>query len=104
MLLNPTPPPLICLEEPEIGLHPDIMPTLADLLREASARTQLIVTTHSDALVDALTQTPDAVLVCEKTNAATTLKRLDRDTLSIWLKDYTLGQLWRSGEIGGNRW
>jgi predicted ATPase len=104
VLLNPTPPPLICLEEPEIGLHPDIMPTLAELLREASARTQLIVTTHSVALVDALTEIPDAVLVCEKTDAATILRRLDRDTLSIWLEKYRLGQLWQSGEIGGNRW
>jgi predicted ATPase len=65
---------------------------------------QLIVTTHSDILVDALTKVPEAVVVCEKENGSTRMKRLDREALSAWLKDYGLGQLWRSGEIGGNRW
>ena len=50
VLLHPEPPPLICIEEPELGLHPDLLPTLSDLMREASERTQLIVTTHSDIL------------------------------------------------------
>ena len=46
-----TPAPLICIEEPELGLHPDALPHLAKLLIAASERTQLIVTTHSDILV-----------------------------------------------------
>ena len=50
ILCDPTPPPLICIEEPELGLHPDIIPKVADLLNAASERTQLIVTTHSDIL------------------------------------------------------
>ena len=66
ILCHPAPPPLVCLEEPELGLHPDILPGLADLLREASERCQLIVTTHSDTLVDALTDMPESVVVCEK--------------------------------------
>ena len=49
---------LVCIEEPELGLHPDILPPLAKLLLEASERCQLIVTTHSDVLVDALTESP----------------------------------------------
>lgn len=65
ILCHPEPPPLICLEEPELGLHPDILPTIAELLREASTRTQLVVTTHSDVLVDAMTDCPEAVLVAE---------------------------------------
>lgn len=104
ILLHPSPPPLVCIEEPELGLHPDMMPTLARLLRDASERMQLIVTTHSDALVDALNETPEAIVVTEKVDGASTLKRLSREDLSIWLEKYTLGQLWRSGEIGGNRW
>ena len=70
ILCHPTPPPLICLEEPELGLHPDILPGLAELLREASERCQLILTTHSDTLVDALTDTPESVVVCEKEKGA----------------------------------
>jgi predicted ATPase len=104
ILLHPDPPPLVCIEEPELGLHPDILRTLAKLLISASERMQLFVTTHSDALVDELTGTPDAVIVCEKNESSSTLKRLDAKELSKWLKRYTLGQLWRTGEIGGNRW
>ena len=55
VLCNPKPPLIICIEEPELGLHPDIIPEVAKLLVEASSRSQLFVTTHSDILVDALT-------------------------------------------------
>ncbi|MBO1052677.1 AAA family ATPase [Dolichospermum sp. UHCC 0352] len=104
LLLDPTPPPLICIEEPELGLHPDILPTIAELLIEASQRTQLIVTTHSDALVSALSEYPEAVVVCERDDTGTHLRRLKPDKLKDWLENYTLGDLWRMGEIGGNRW
>ena len=103
-LLHPEPPPLICIEEPELGLHPDLLPTLSDLMQEASERTQLIVTTHSDVLVDALTDRPESVVVCEKHHGQTEMRRLDRDDLVKWLDDYRLGDLWTSGELGGNRW
>ena len=104
ILCDPTPPPLVCLEEPELGLHPDILPGIAELLLEASERCQLIVTTHSDVLVDKLTDTPDSVVVCEKHEGQTQLKRLDKDELAHWLKRYSLGDLWTRGELGGNRW
>jgi predicted ATPase len=103
VLLNPDPPPLVCIEEPELGLHPDALQIVADLLIEASERTQLIVTTHSDALIDALSSRPESVLVCERgLDNGTQLKRLDKKQLSVWLKRYSLGELWRKGEIGGN--
>jgi len=104
ILLNPTPAPVTCIEEPELGLHPDAIHILADLLVEASTRTQLIVTTHSDALLDAFTETPEVVCVCEKVEGSTVIKRLDKERLKVWLAEYSLGHLWMSGEIGGNRW
>lgn len=104
ILLHPEPPPLVCIEEPELGLHPDMIRPLAKLLLGASERMQLVVTTHSDALVDELSTTPDTVIVCEKHEGSTTLSRLKAEELSDWLGRYTLGQLWRTGEIGGNRW
>lgn len=104
ILCHPNPPPLICIEEPELGLHPDVLPTLADLMVSASERCQLIVTTHSDILVDALTDTPESVLVCEKRNGSTHLRRLQREELKVWLERYGLGELWIKGEIGGKRW
>jgi predicted ATPase len=104
ILCDPEPPPLICIEEPELGLHPDMLPKLADLLVEASSRTQLVVTTHSDILVDAMTERPECVVVFEKRDGQTHMHRLDRDELKQWLDQYRLGQLWTSGQIGGTRW
>ncbi len=105
VLCHPAPPPLVCLEEPELGLHPDLLAGLADLLVDASHRMQLIVTTHSDVLIDGLTKVPEAVVVCEKKNGSTAMSRRTGAELAQWLRDdYGLGQLWRSGEIVGNRW
>uniref|UniRef100_Q3AT14 ATPase AAA-type core domain-containing protein n=1 Tax=Chlorobium chlorochromatii (strain CaD3) TaxID=340177 RepID=Q3AT14_CHLCH len=104
LLCDPEPPPLLCIEEPELGLHPDIIPKLADLLIDASQRTQIIVTTHSDILIDALTEIPESVVVCEKNEGKTTMQRLNSNDLAEWLKHYRLGQLWTRGDIGGTRW
>ena len=104
IVCHPNPPPLVCLEEPELGLHPDILPPLAKLLLEASERCQLIVTTHSEVLVDALTDSPESIVVCEKPEDRTEMRRLKQDHLAVWLERYRLGELWRSGELGGNRW
>jgi predicted ATPase len=104
ILYDPHPPPLICIEEPELGLHPDILPKLADHLVRASARTQLIVTTHSDILVDAMTERPEAIVVCEKHDGKTEMRRLRKEDLTQWLEKYRLGQLWTKGQIGGTRW
>lgn len=104
VLCHPNPPPLVCIEEPELGLHPDMLKTVAELLIDASKRMQLIVTTHSDVLVSALSDVPEAVVVCEKDESGTKLKRLEPDKLEHWLKKYSLGEVWSMGEIGGNRW
>jgi predicted ATPase len=104
MLCDPKPPPLIGIEEPELGLHPDLLPKVADLLVNASQRTQLIVTTHSDILVDALSERPSAVVVCEKHDGQSTMRRLDPAELAQWLEKYRLGDLWTRGQLGGTRW
>jgi len=104
-LFNPNPPPLICIEEPDLGLHPDALQLVAEALVEASESTQLVVTTHSEALVDALTDRPESVLVCERDfDNGTQMNRLSKADLKEWLDRYSLGQLWRKGEIGGGRW
>jgi predicted ATPase len=101
-LLDHAPPRLICIDEPETGLHPDAVKLVADLVREASTRMQIIVTTHSDAFVDCFTDEPENVIVCDRTfDESTRMKRLSGDQLKEWLEEYTLGDLWRRGEIGG---
>lgn len=104
VLCHPTPPPLVCIEEPELGMHPDIIPTIADLLREASQRCQLVVTTHSDILVDCMHEEPENVIVAERHEQGTVLKRLNAEDLRPWLEKYRLGEFWTRGGIGGTRW
>ena len=104
ILCHPANSGLVCIEEPERGLHPDIISPLTDVLRDASERMQIIVTTHSDYLVDSLTDVPESVFVTEKHDGETTIKRLSRAELGGWLEEYSLGDLWTTGVLGGNRW
>jgi predicted ATPase len=90
---------LTLLDEPEVSLHPELLKLLADQLREASLRTQIIVATHSDTLIRFLD--PAEVVVLDSTeDGMTTLTRADQLDLGDWLKDYSLDELWRNGHIG----
>ena len=102
VLLSPEPPPLVCIEEPELGLHPDAVMLMGDVLEEASERMQLVVTTHSDALVSELTNRPSAIVACERPGAGTMLRRLDPEHVAHWLDEYALGDIWRMGALGAN--
>lgn len=104
VLLHPNPPPLIAIDEPDLGLHPDVVAKVAELLVEASQRTQLVVSTHSRMIIDALSDVPSSIVVCETENGQSRFERLDAARLRKWLDDYSLGELWGSGELGGNRW
>ncbi|MFH1009350.1 MAG: AAA family ATPase, partial [Candidatus Latescibacterota bacterium] len=104
ILLHPSPPSLIAIEEPELGLHPDVISHIAKLLVQASDRSQLVVTTHSRMLVDALTDDPSSVVVCSNESGESRFERLDSAALAAWLEKYSLGELWSMGELGGNRW
>jgi predicted ATPase len=92
-------PSVILVDEPELGLHPYAIGLLASLIRQASVDTQVIVSTQSSLLLDYFE--PEDVLVAERANGATTLKRLDSGPLAKWLEDYSLGQLWEKNELGG---
>ena len=104
VLCYPEPPAVVCIEESEMGLHPDLVHVMAEALQYAAERTQVIVTTHSVSLVDCFTSTPEVIQVCEKHEGQTYIERLDPEKMSVWLDEYRLGDLWTSGEIGGNRW
>lgn len=99
LFMSPEPPPLICIDEPEIGLHPEWIELLAEVIQDASERTQIIVSTHSAEFVSKMN--PGDVVVVENEEGQTTMKRLHEDKLSKWLKDYQLGELWLSGHFGG---
>ena len=99
LLQSPGLTALTLLDEPEVSLHPELLSLLADQLREASRRTQLMVATHSDTLIRFLE--PSEVVVLDSTeDGLTSLKRADELDLGEWLKDYSLDELWRNGRIG----
>ena len=92
-------PTVILIDEPEMGLHPYAITLLASLIKQASAASQVIVSTQSSLLLDHFE--PEDVLVADRVNGATELRRLDSAKLEEWLEDYSLGQLWEKNEIGG---
>ena len=92
-------PSVILLDEPELGLHPYAIGLLASLLRRASADSQVIVATQSPTLLDHFE--PEEVLVADRVEGATQMRRLARAELEAWLDDYSLGQLWEKNELGG---
>ena len=101
-LYAPSPPPLLCIEEPELGLHPDSITLLGEVLVEASKRMQLVVTTHSDILVSVFEDHPSSIVACERPGSSTVLRRMDPKRLEFWLENHSLGDLWLMGELGGN--
>jgi len=88
------------IDEPEVSLHPELLALLADLLREASERTQLIIATHADRLVRFL-KPSEIVTVDVSDDGAATFTRADELDLEKWLEDYTLDEVWRMGRMGG---
>ena len=99
VLASPNPPPLIAIDEPETGLHPSMLPIIAEFAVEAATRTQVIFTTHSDQFLDAFQDTRPTTTVAKWENGETTLTTLDEKEMEYWLKDYSLGKLFRSGEL-----
>ena len=87
------------IDEPEVSLHPELLSIVADMLREASAKTQLIVATHSDLLIRFL-KPSEVIAVSLNDDGAAELKRADEFDLDGWLKEYNLDEVWRMGRLG----
>ena len=101
LLLQPSvlQPDTIIVDEPELGLHPYALAVLGGLLRQASERKQIIVSTQSVELVNQLS--PGDVIIAERHEGASVFRRLDADHLKAWLEDYALGELWKMNVVGG---
>ncbi|MCH7811977.1 MAG: AAA family ATPase [Chloroflexi bacterium] len=99
ILIGPDPAPVVVIDEPELGLHPSMMATIADMMKEAAERTQIIVATHSPEFVNAFTDRPDCVVVFSKHDGATSAQRLRLEELKHWLTEYALGELWVRKEL-----
>jgi len=99
LLLQPTVPAVILLDEPELGLHPAAISLLAALLESAAQKTQVLVATQSVTLINQFT--PEFVWVVERENRASVFKHLESADMSAWLENYSLGELWEKNILGG---
>src|SRR2546427_3037694 len=99
LLLQPTPPSTVLIDEPELGLHPYAITVLASLLKSASTKTQVIVSTQSVPLVNQLQ--PEDILVVDRAQGQSTFRHLGSEELKDWLEDYGLGDLWEKNLFGG---
>jgi predicted ATPase len=99
VLASPDPPPLVAIDEPETGLHPSMLPIVAEYAVDAARRTQIILTTHSPQFLDAFQDTVPTTTVAEWAEGETRLKTISGESLDYWLKEYSLGALYRSGEL-----
>jgi predicted ATPase len=99
LLLQPTLPATVLLDEPELGLHPYAIQVLAALLRAAAQRTQVIVSTQSVTLVNQFE--PKDVVIVERHEGASVFRRADEHGVNEWLDDYGLGDLWEKNVLGG---
>lgn len=100
LLQSPSSSTVTMIDEPEVSLHPELLGFLADLMREAARRTQVIVATHSDRLIRFLE--PSEVVVMDIGEDGFALAQW-ADTMDIdkWLKEYSLDEVWRMGQLGG---
>jgi len=99
VLASPSPAPVIAIDEPETGLHPSMLPIVAEYAVDAAERVQVILTTHSPQFLDAFEDTKPTTTVAKWVNGETILKTLSGEKLERWLKEYSLGSLYRSGEL-----
>ena len=98
-LLQPEPPSTIIIDEPELGLHPEAVRVLAELIKDAAKRTQIIVATQSPLLLDQFAI--EDIVVVNRKDGQSTFKRLKRSDFTEWLEDYSVGELWTKNVIQG---
>ena len=92
-------PAVIVVDEPELGLHPHAIEIIAGLIRAASLKTQVILTTQSTTMLDHFE--PEEIVVVDDEQGHSLFRRLEVDQLKYWLKDYSVGQLWQKNVLGG---
>jgi predicted ATPase len=94
---------VICIDEPEVGLHPDMIFNISRAIKEASAQATLVVTTHSVEMLNYFNL--DQILVFDKREDNTTaVKAYTNEDFEGWYDQYLPGKMWKAGDLGGKRW
>jgi predicted ATPase len=103
ILYNPDGGSFICIDEPEVGLHPDMALNITNAIKDASLNSTMLIATHSENILDAFNV--EHVRVFEKdSDNSTVVKSYKIQEFEKWYDEYNLGKMWRKGDIGGNRW
>lgn len=92
-------PKTIVLDEPELGLHPAALNVLAEMVKTASKKNQVICSTQSVAFANQF-ELEDFIVV-DQQKGVSTFKRPDKNALVHWLEDYGVGDIWSKNLIGG---
>jgi len=103
ILYNPNRGSVVCIEEPEDGLHPDMINTVAEGIKYAAQDSQMIISTHSPFLLNAF-ELEDILVFENDKNNNTVVTELSQKDFGEWKQDFTAGQAWLNGLIGGTRW
>jgi predicted ATPase len=99
VLSHPEPAALVAIDEPETGLHPSMLPVIAEYAAAASERTQVVLASHSPEFLDAFSEASPHVTVCHWDQGQTLFYALPPERLSRWLKQYRLGHLFTRGDL-----
>lgn len=99
VLASPEPAPVIAIDEPETGLHPSMFPVVAEHAVDASERAQVILSTHSPELLNSFRDVIPTTTIVQWQDGQTSLKTLAGEDLKQWLCEYSLGSLYKSGEL-----
>lgn len=99
LLMQPKKPPLICIDEPELGLHPEAIMIIGDLIKIASQSTQIILSTQSTRLIDCFG--PEDIVVVNRNHESTCFERLDYEKYKAWLNEYSISETWETNVFGG---
>ena len=98
-LAAPNLPSVIAVDEPAMGLHPAMLPIIADYAGGAATRAQVVFTTHSPQFLDAFGEQLPAISTALWANGETLLKMPNDDILDEALQKYSPGALFVSGEL-----
>lgn len=101
LLLQPKKPEVIIIDEPELGLHPTAINKLAEMVKSASVKSQIILSTQSTNLVNCFDV--DDIIVVDRADSQSVFRHLSGDELKKWMDDYnlTISDLWEKNMIGG---
>jgi predicted ATPase len=98
ILGSPDPAPLIAIDEPETGLHPRMLPIIAEGAANAALKSQVIFTTHSPEMLDAFRDEAPTTTIVTSNGSETEVKTIGGEELKRWIDDYSLSKFVFSGE------